>query len=356
MANPLILWPNQLIHNRVTNLMVIQSIDRDRRIHIAAKELVELKFKIDNRGRFSPEDVPDDLHGPYSSGDFGPFGSTFLYNIIPFLGYAEMSPKPKVKMQVPTMQTIGCSWRIWPDPEITEVEKIKTLELLCSESQIKQTDYIYIPELQLFFAHEGKNRVNFFRFHRIETIPALVKEMHYPAPERMTVFVLDCAGGKDVWAVLDDRYVQKLSHFSYALPMLRAYGVRVCYEWSEDLPDIRELTEYLINVDKPFDVHSRSIDLNHMQDRKQKIQRSFERNEEFVRCCYLELDTSLSFLSILKGIMLFFSLIFLLFFIVWNARDETIENVAMALLSFSLGVGFCVVAPIIKCKRKNLRQ
>lgn len=209
----------------------------------AARDFVDLKFRIDTEGRKSPVNIPDDLHGRMSGGEFGPyFGEDFFTNIMPFLPRDCSSQKATV-MAVPVAHTMGCSWRLWPAQDISMAEKESVIAYINSESGIQDTSYFYVPDLGLFFAGEGKNRVNFCRFHNIEHIPAQVYVKQYPAAEKIKVYVLGVAGGRDVWAVFDNWYVQKVSHYALALPLLRAYGVAVSHEWPKDLPALYVLLQ-----------------------------------------------------------------------------------------------------------------
>lgn len=336
------------------NVKVHMCAEQGKKIHNAAKALVDLKFEIDTKGRTSPLDIPDDLHGSYSGGEFGgPLGYSFLCRIIPFLQFLEPSPEPATVMDVPTLQTIGRSWRIWPDPDISHEEKNRILERLRSDTEINQTRYTHIPELHLFAASEGQNRVNFFRFHNIECIPAIVRVEHYPAADRIKIYVEAIAGGQDVWAVLDERYVQKVSHFAYVLPLLRAYGVDIFYEWPPLLPSSNELLEYAQDMN-PMDF-TFSIDLIALQNKKQKIKNIIDRNEEYVSCSYIKLDTPYSSSFFIKIHLIFIFSFVLLMCIVLGSTNDVVENISITLLAFLSGICVCAIAPIIKCKRKNLR-
>lgn len=323
----------------------------------AAKDLVSLKLQIDEKGRTSPSDIPSDLHGPCSGGEYGPlFGDGFLHNIIPFYEYLESSKKSINVMNVPTLQTMGSSWRIWPDPNISEEDKTNILERLCSDVEIKQTHYTHIPELNLFIAHEGKNRVNFFRFHNIEYIPARVALEHYPAPERITVHTLEFAGQQDVWAVLDEQYAQKINYFSYALPLLRAYGVKITDRWPEHFPDIIELIAYSTNTIQSKISNSHSIDLNDIQKKKKQKKDTYERSEAYINCNYIELDTNYRLLSFVKLYIFLVILFIISFCLLLNINSEFFEKFCISLLSFISAIFFFITAPIIRCKRKNLRD
>ncbi len=110
--------------------------------------------------------------------------------------------------------------------------------------RIRSTSYTCIPELGLFLPDEGKNRVNFCRHHNINAIPARVYIHNYPKADRIKLYVKEETAGRDVLAVLDNRYVQKVDHYAFALPVLQAYGVIVSRKWPSDLPSTDDIRAY----------------------------------------------------------------------------------------------------------------
>lgn len=99
---------------------------------------------------------------------------------------------------IPASQILGCSWRWWPDLYQSKEDEEKIKSHIFSEYGISSTSYTSIPELGLFLPDEGKNRVNFYRHHKIDNIPARVYTHHYAKAERIAIYVVDIAGGKDV--------------------------------------------------------------------------------------------------------------------------------------------------------------
>lgn len=81
----------------------------------AARELVDLKFRIDMAARGGTSGIPLDLHGTITGGEWGPhFGQEFFCSIIPFFP-RDYETCSATEMLVPTLHTFGCSWRWWPD-------------------------------------------------------------------------------------------------------------------------------------------------------------------------------------------------------------------------------------------------
>ncbi|MCZ5103459.1 hypothetical protein O5183_04685 [Escherichia coli] len=200
-------------------------------VRVAARELVDLKFRIDMAARGGTSGIPLDLHGRMTGGEWGPHcGLEFFCSIIPFFP-RDFETCSVTEMLVPTLHTFGCNWRWWPDRYCSDKDEHYIRRHIFSDYGLKSTSYTFIPQLGLFCPSEGKNRVNFCRHHGIEYIPAQVYSHDYPEANRISVYVQDTAGGLDVWAVLDNRYVQKVTHYAFALPLLCAYGVEFPGKW-----------------------------------------------------------------------------------------------------------------------------
>lgn len=228
----------------------------------AAQELVTLKYTLDSKAKHNPSFVPEDLHGPMSGGEYGPhFGETFFNCIIPFLPHDSAETEREV-MMVPTANTFGCSWRCWPDSILREGE----------EDTIREH----------IFSSEGKNRVNFCRAHGIEHIPAQVSKVHYPAAEQIKIHAVTCVGGTDYWAVYEHRFVQKLRHSGYALPLLRAYGVQILNDWPSDFPSIISVLSHENTCTDTTLFHNPVIDIELVQQELDRATESARLAEQYV--------------------------------------------------------------------------
>jgi hypothetical protein len=309
----------------------------------AAQGLVDTKFRVDVAARNSPKDIPDDLHGPMRGGEYGPnFGMCFFNSIIPFLPREWEVEEPEL-LSVPVAHTFGCSWRWWPDRYLKDDDEMKIRNHIFSDYGIRSTSYTAIPELGLFLPHEGKNRVNFCRHHNIEYLPARVYMHHYPHAERIKLYVLDVAGGKDVWAVLDDRFVQKISHYDYALPLLRAYGVAVLGKWPEELPSLISLLEHADHCTDCDTFHHHVLDAN-------AVKKVVEEKELYVKCALLDLPVHRKY-----RFLVWIFLIWLMAVATWGAFDEGIVGKAsLTIFAFTSGIIAVGIAPIMKIKKKYL--
>jgi len=148
----------------------IKSVDLSSLTHamsIAARAFVDLKFQIDTKARKSPESIPQGLYGSMR-------GDDFFNCVLPFCSQKWMVDEPEL-LYVPVTHTLGGSWRWWPDDRfINDHDERKIRDHIFSPFGIVETSYTFIPELGLFLPGEGKNRVNFCRYHNIEHIPAKV--------------------------------------------------------------------------------------------------------------------------------------------------------------------------------------
>ncbi|MDM5065571.1 MULTISPECIES: hypothetical protein [Aeromonas] len=227
----------------------------------AAKNFADLKYQIDVTGRRNPAEIPNDLHGRQRHGEYdGPYGGdTFLESIIPFIPFSPDCEVLGVK-NIPIAHTLGRSWRWWPDHCCGDEDKI--IEHISSPENAQYAYYYLVKELGVIFASEGKNRVNFCRHHGIEKIPVKLIQFNYPPAHSIKIYTIKSHVGTETVAVLDGRYLQKISHISYALPLLNSYGINVDTEWPISFPSIESIYEhaYCAKVDSVFNV--RTIDLD----------------------------------------------------------------------------------------------
>lgn len=316
----------------------------------AARNFASLKFRIDMLGRRRPKDIPDDLHGPMSGGEYGPdFASGFFTAVIPFFERNKDSQSATV-CAVPVAHTLGCSWRWWPDSQssMDDADKIRTHIL--SEYGVGSTAYTWIPELGLCLPGEGKNRINFCRHHGIDKLPARVYVEHYPVAERIEIIDISVAGGRDVWAILDNRYVQKVSHYVYALPLLRTYGVKVSNTWPKALPPVHALLQHAreCTIDTLF--YRKVIDAEAVQQLLDKAAKKVAEGETFKRCGLLHLPIRRRFLYC-------FTVIFILMvgYAVWGSfREGVIGGIGLAIVAFCSGIIAVMMAPVLQIQQKHI--
>ncbi len=172
-------------------------------------------------------------------------GATFFREIFPFCD--KWYPLgPTQLCQVPLDRTIGLSWRWRPE----HVPKEKRSELLtwlttCTEGT-ERAQVLWIAPLGLYLAHEGKNRVAFFRSEGVTHYPAFTTPYGYPEPERLRLIQSSGPHGDEWWAVLDQDRITPLRHPEWALPVLTAYGVSTSKGWPADYPSCAALREEIV--------------------------------------------------------------------------------------------------------------
>ncbi|TQI77562.1 hypothetical protein FHU12_5432 [Serratia marcescens] len=307
----------------------------------AAREFAALKFDIDMKARDCPENIPDDLHGPMRGGEYGPyFGMCFFNSIMPFMPRDSETQTPETLL-IPVAQTLGCSWRWWPDRYLSKKDEEKIKSHIFSEYGISSTSYTCIPELGLFLPHEGKNRVNFCRHHNIDDIPARVYTHHYPKAERMAIYIVNIAGGKDFWSILDGRYIQKISHFSFAWPLLRAYGVTIKHQWPTELPPLKDILAHSETSKETEIFYEHVIDV-------EKIRIRLENN--YIRTGMIDFP--------IRNKYVYPALFTVIFMIAMTAFDYSsgglAESIFLAIGAFSAGSLFTLIAPVFWTKKRHL--
>ncbi|WP_155675304.1 hypothetical protein [Burkholderia territorii] len=213
------------------------------------RQLVDAKYEVDELARHGT--AGRRLTTPFHDGADGPrFGTDFFRTILPFSDF-EMCGNAFSAL-VPVSQTIGSSCS-WTTRSVAEAKRPALLAWLqdAARATPDDADYMWIKPLGLFLAHEGKNRVGFFRDMNAQWIPARVTPYDYPAADRLAIYEIKHARQTAYWAVLDGQLLEPVNHPDWALPVLRAYGVQQHHQWPHDFPPVdvtaAALTVRLIN-------------------------------------------------------------------------------------------------------------
>lgn len=222
----------------------VQKLDLNvpERLSNAARSLVWNKYLMDkavatNGGAMLARDLHDGAYGPHEP-------VPFLYKIIPFMRTGDRTDKSILAL-VPTSHTVGCSWK-WRGSQLeaNEVNRRRcelTDEVALLNGHLNRTEYTWIKPLGIIAPGEGKNRVDFLREEGVDAIPAKVNERTYPSPERIKIYRVKCSGFYETWAILDDRWVQKVCNPSWTIPLMDAYGVSVSEIWPRSFPPPRHV-------------------------------------------------------------------------------------------------------------------
>ena len=200
------------------------------------RQLVDAKYEVDELARHGI--AGRRLTTPFHDGAYGPrLGTDFFQTILPFSDF-EMCGHA-FNALVPVSQAIGASCS-WTTRSVAEAERPALLAWLQDPARAApdDADYMWVKPLGLFLAHEGKNRVGFFRDMDAQWIPARVTPYDYPAADRLAIYRVQCKHQTVYWLVLDEQLLEPINHPDWAMPVLRAYGVRENHQWSHAFPTI----------------------------------------------------------------------------------------------------------------------
>ena len=200
------------------------------------QQLVGAKYEVDELARHGI--AGRRLTTPFHDGAYGPrLGTDFFQTILPFSAF-EMCGNA-FNALVPVSQTIGASCS-WTTRSVAEAERPALLAWLQDPARATpdDADYMWVKPLGLFLAHEGKNRVGFFRDMDAQWIPARVTPYDYPAADRLAIYRVQRKHQTVYWLVLDGQLLEPINHPDWAMPVLRAYGVREHHQWPHNFPTV----------------------------------------------------------------------------------------------------------------------
>jgi len=210
-------------------------------MNYAVQSIVTNKYLIDCAvGDSGARMLAGDLH----DGSYGPHEPLpFLSRILPFSHTCKRTDNGTpdfLNASVPTANTLGCSWR-WRGKSLSPAERQKCLSRTTDfQSMVDRHGdiacYGWVKPLGIFLPSEGKNRVDFLREEGVATIPAKVFEMTYADPGRLAIYRIKLFGFETTWAVLDGRWVEQVSHPTWTIPLMRAYGVEISDKWPDAFP------------------------------------------------------------------------------------------------------------------------
>lgn len=209
----------------------------------AVRQLVELKAAADELVRRPEAALADPGLRDLGPGSMNPLA--FLRACLPFLGTE--GTEPDEPLYVPLAQLVGESCRWLPD-NVPEGKREERLAYFLhpdrsDESKPDPAEYFSWPDLGLFAAHEGKNRVAFLRSCGVAEVPASVAAHPYPASTRIRLYTMEGHGVRETWAVLDGRWVARPPLLRLGLRLLSAYGVPAPKPWPGSYPRASDVLE-----------------------------------------------------------------------------------------------------------------
>lgn len=292
-------------------------------------------------------------------GSYGPAEPLpFLARVLPFM-WAGKHCQGREYALVPTANTLGCSWR-WRRRSLDDekaqrlVQKLTDARALANGS-LNPASYALIRPLGIFAPNEGKNRVDFLREEGIEQIPAEVFYIDYPSAIRLKLYRVDTGGYAETWAVLDGRWVERVTHPSWAIPVLNAYGVALEQEWPGEFASIGEVLEAFLGrrgstqaLGHPEYRNAAVVDLETL-----KVHSEYQ--AERVPCPVIELQhvkvDPRFWLSAVAG--LFVSTIAMMLLPSGWAEARLVAGIA---LGAAVGALVAVAAPILQVRRRSVRN
>lgn len=299
------------------------------------------------------------LAGDLHDGAYGPAEPLpFLARVLPFM-WAAKHVEGREYALVPTVNTLGCSWR-WRRRSLDD-EKAQRLVQLLTDSHALENDslgrasYALIRPLGILAPNEGKNRVDFLREEGIEQIPAEVFYIDYPSAERLKLYQVEAGAFAETWAVLDDRWVERVTHPSWAIPVLNAYGVALKQEWPGEFASIGDVLEAFLGCrgstqasGHPEYRNAPVVDLETL-----KVQSEYQ--AERVHCPVIELQHVKAdprfWLS--AGAGLFVSTLAMMLLPAGWTEARLVSGIA---LGAAVGALVAVAAPILRVRRRCVRN
>jgi hypothetical protein len=320
-------------------------ITDDLRLEI--QTLVDAKYLVDE---LAHKAAGERLASAFHDGAYGPrhgvelFRTVLPFSQLDFLG-GEFSAF------VPTAQTIGASWK-WTTRSVPEDERQSLLAKLQDPEQARRggsdrAEYTWIKPLGLFLAHEGKNRVGFFRDMKAEWIPAVVSPCDYPAPDRLVIYETRRADRAVFWAVLDDSLLEPIHYPEWTMPVLRAYGVQEFQSWPGRFPSLYA-TAHAIHTSTADSLTSRVPPL----DLRQILAEEKFQAEE-ISCSLMEIET----VKVSWRFRVSMALVCVASVLVVGALPSDLQTVRILFGMFAgtaFGAMVSAVLPILRAARRNI--
>lgn len=292
--------------------------------------------------------VPSHLVG-YSSSICG---ATLLDSVVPFLDRGDENAEVVGAAMVPLEVLLGDSWKWTTDClDAEEQERLEgwlshpdRADLNCENPAI----YCAVPSLGVYWAHEGKNRVQFLRDRGLTHVPGNLTLYAYPAPHRIELFTTRLLGREEVWAVLDRRWVQPIILPALGVSVLNEYGVAAAVRWPENWPDAEVVAESMYRDASPGSARPfNCIDLLPLEARRRDERRGYENVEASIH----QLDG----FRLKPAPIVAFALACILTWVVGALLKSSMGNAVSFLgLGGLATLGGVLTLPLVRTERRNL--
>lgn len=279
-------------------------------------------------------------------------GATLLDSVVPFLHRGAAEADELGQVEVPLDVLLGDSWRWTTDcVDAADQDRLESWLSHPDRSDLGARDaavYCVVPALGIYWAHEGKNRVQFLRDRGLSHVPANLSAYPYPAADRIKLFKQRVLGRDELWAVLDSRWVQPILISRLGTPVLREYGVPAASRWPVNWPDARAVSEQMYrdvdpNATRPFNC----VDLHPLEARRREKERGYEQIEASI----IELDGFRFKIGPLVALAIICVVLSIAGAAVGSATGGTISGFGFGALCTLFGL---MALPLVRTKRRNL--
>jgi len=232
----------------------------------AAANLVAAKYRIDSLLRSSDASLLNDALLTYRSMTMDP--GAFVHACFPFL-YQCRGAHPDISARMPIAQVIGESWRWGPVHAARGEDELAEAFLLsddrASPKDPARAEYFWLREFGIWWGHEGKNRAQFLRLRGAQSMPAIVTPWGYPAANELRRFSVDILGRKEIWAVWQNRWVQRIGLPELSETLLTLYGVPAALPWPRNEPD-----PLVVTTAMHMNPHQNAVDLDPLRTKAKR--------------------------------------------------------------------------------------
>lgn len=258
-------------------------------------------------------------------------GAALARHLLPFLSLNGAREEPG---RAPLARVLGASWK-WKQPYRDSPEDV--INFLTDERRAvpgteECAELFLVEPLDLYVAHEGKNRVRFLRDAGLEFMPAAITTVPYPAPHRISLFRADVLHQSELWAVLDGDCLTRVSMPELTVPLLTAYGVAPPARWPSDWPDPVDVATALAGPTQLSNL-CRTIDLRPLF----LAMKAAERNGESVAAAITDIE-------ILKPRWRRIALIFAVWLVLMAIASQLPERLGVPVLALLTGTSVGALA------------
>lgn len=141
--------------------------------------------------------------------------------------------------------------------------------------------------------------------------------------------------------MLDGRYIQKVSHYAFAWPLLRAYGVPNQHQWPAELPSLNDILAHANSAMETELFYEPVIDV-------EKVRRGLGDNVIRTGLVEFPIRKKYTYLAL-------FAAVFMMAMTAFDySSGDLAESIFLAIGAFSAGNLFALMAPIFWTRKRYL--